>query len=567
MPSVYRIERSNDGVTGWATVADNVSGLSTVLSGQGVNTVKYYRVYRKVSDYEVARSNILRVVLLSVPVLTAIGGAGKDRISLTWNNVSASRYNVYRYDDRSLQWIKIGTTVTTGWNDHAISLGITYWYYVVGVTTEGYETLPSNLASAIITNGGIFSMPLSRATQYQGIQFGIESTPGTQVPATRRLINMELIQTPQIPVKTVRYQGFKGAGGTQKGQRHTEAKFNGVMDYSLLPYLASLAWGSGGPVTANGGTTWRWNPNSIDPITPLSATIEQGSSVGAEKFGYATLMDLAFKWSKEDASIEGTMFGQNQIRSATMTTNLKLTVSANAASGATSLSVTVTKADGTAATGTVPAGTYVLDSPFVNPLGTGAYVSFTVTAPGTITAGAATLTVSALASAINQGAVAFSIREVIATPIDPEELAVFVSTDGTNYTLLTDVIDGAVNLNGLFKPSFHVNDANASFDDIVEVMPNFTATLTIEEGTEANTFMSYLDNGQKIWLGLRALGSTINASPLVRHEFRLNIPMFVTKPDPGDKNDVYGNTFTFEHAHDMAFGMFDLRIVNRVPNL
>lgn len=567
MATVYRVERSDDGVTGWATVADNISTLSTVLNSQGVNTVKYYRVYRKVSDYEVARSNVLRVVLLSIPLLTATGGVGKDRISLSWNNVSASKYFIYRYDDHSMQWLRIGISVVTNWNDHAISFGNTYWYYVVGVTSEGYETSPSNLASAIITNGGIFSMALSRATQYQGIQIGIESTPGTAVPTTRRLINMELIQTPQIPVKTVRYQGFRGAGGTQKGQRHTEAKFTGALDYSLLPYIVSLGFGSGNPTTANGGTTWQWNPNAIDPITPLAATIEQGSSAGAEKFSYATLMDLAIKWSKEDASIEGSIFGQNQIRSASMSTNLKMRVSANASSGATSVSVTVTKADGTAATGTIPAGTYILDSPFVNPLGTGAYVSFTVTTPATITAGAATLTVSALATAINQGAIAFSIREVISTPIDPEEFAVFISTDGSTYTLLTDVIDGTLNLGDLFKPSFHVNDANSSFDDIVEGPFTATASITFEEGTEANTIMSYLDNGQKVWLGLRALGSIINASPLVRHEFRLNIPMFVTKPDPGDKNDVYGNTFTFEHAHDQAFGLFDLRLVNRVPNL
>jgi hypothetical protein len=435
------------------------------------------------------------------------------------------------------------------------------------VTTEGNETMPSNMASGIITSGGIFSMGLSRSTTYQGIQLGIESTPGTQVPATRRLINMELIQTPQIPVKTVRYQGFKGAGGTQKGQRHTEAKFNGVMDYSLLTYLLPLAWGAVTPVTANNATTWNWKPSAIDPILPVAATIEQGSSKGAEKFGYATLMDMAFKWSKEDASIEGTMFGQAQVRGATMTTNLKLTVTNAVAIAGTSITVGVTKADGSAATGSVPAGTYVLDSPFVNPFGTALPVSFTVTAPATITAGSATLTVTSLVAAVPAGAIAFSVREVIATPIDPEELAVFISTDGVAYTLLTDVIDGAINLNGLFKPSFHVNDATNTFDDIAETQPNFTATLTLEEGSEADTFMGHLDNGQKIWLGLRATGSTINASPLVKHLFRLNIPMYVTKPDPGDKNDVYGNTFTFEHAHDMAFGLFDLTLINRVAAL
>ena len=567
MSRTYRVERSDDGLTGWATIADNLSTLSLNLSGQGVNTVKYYRVFRKVSDYEVARSNVLQVILLTIPTLTALGGSGRDRISLLWNNVFASRYNIYRYDDRSIQWVRIGTTSASSWNDHAISLGTTYWYYVTGVTSEGFETLPSNLVSGIITVAGVFSMSLSRATQYQGIQLGIESVPGTQVPATRRLINLELIQTPQIPVRSVVYQGFKGAGGTQKGQRHTEARFTGALDYSTLPYLMALGYGGGAPVTANGGTTWRWNPSSIDPITPLSATIEQGSSVGAERFGFATLMDIAFTWAREDASVEGTIFGQNQIRGAAMTQNLRLRTTSAAASGAISLPVAVTRADGSAATGSVPAGTYVLESPFVNPLGTAPFITFTVTAPATITAGAATLTVSTLATAIPIDSVAFSIREVLATPIDPEEIAVFLSVDGMNYTLLTDVIDASVNFSGLFRPAFHINDVFPSFDSIVEVAPAYTATVTIEEGTEANTFMEHLDTGQKVWLGVRALGPTINASPLVRHEFRLNIPMYVTQPDPGDKNEVYGNTFSFEYAHDMAFGMFDLRVTNRVPAL
>lgn len=567
MAYTYRLERSDDGLTGWTVIAENLTELSLDLIDQGTGVVKYYRIFRVVSDYDVAVSNVLEIALISEIQLVAIGGVGRDKITLQWSDVSSPTYAIYKYHPRLMVWRRILTTSNTVAEDRQISNGILYWYYVVGLTSEGVESLPSNLASAIITKAGIFTMSQSRATNYQGIQLGIESTPGTQVPATRRIVGLELIQTPEIPIKTVKYQGYKGASGTQRGQRHTEAKFSGALDFAILPYLISLGYGAATTSTANGGTTWNWRPNSVEKITPISATIEQGSVSGAEKFGFATLSDLSFKWGKEDASIEGTIFGQEQTRNATMTRSIIITVVAEAASGGTSMSVTVKNLDGTTATGSVPAGTYVVELPYTSHLEESTYVTFTVSSPATITAGAATLTVSALGATIAAGSKAMNIREVASVPVHCESIGVYISTDGVDWTLLEDTIEGSVDLNGLFKPCFKVNPNNPSFSSIVELGTSFGASITTEEGTEADAFMSYLDSGQKVWLGIKALGPVINASPLVRHTFQFYMPVFVVKPDPGDQDDVYGNVFTFEHAHDAVFGMFDLTIVNRIPAL
>lgn len=559
----YYVAYSNNG-TIWSVLSAllNVpSTLTTVASNTpGTITAKYFRILMTTDS--AAYCSDFRLLYQGVPyepyvatTLTAVGGVGANKISLSWTDIYCPAYKVYKYNSLTGVWVLLGTTTNRTFEDYQVSQDIFYFYYVVGLSSSMTETYPSNVASDRIQRAGVFSMAESRATVFQGIQVGIESTPGTLVAATKRILNLEMNQVPQIPVNVVRHAGFKGASGTQKGQRHTEARFNGPIDFNVLPYLATLAYGQVSPsVDANTVKmyTWRWNPSATDPLTPKSATFEQGSSKGAEKFGYATVQDLALKWAKEDASVEGLIFGGAQTRNATMTPGIRI-VTGVAASAATSLSVTT---PGTT-TGTIPNGTYVTNLGKV----------FVFTGGNTITAGAATLTVTALAAAITAGEVAFTLPELDPMAADPAAIGVFISLDGVNYTQLLDTLDGQINLNGLWKPSFHVNDAFTSFDRLAELNPAFGATITTEEGTEANNYMSYLDNGTKCWLGLRVMGPTINTSPLTRHMIRLNIPMLVTKPDPGDKNDVYGNTFTFEHAHDLAFGMFDLTVQNKLAAL
>lgn len=544
MATTYRVERSVDGLSGWSTVASGLTVSNVTLTGQPINTTRYYRVVKVVDGSDYSISEVCKIVILSIPILTATGGQDKDRIILSWNSVSSSSYNLYKYLEESDDWYLIGNGSFLSLFDFEISNDIFYYYYVTAVASDGGETDPSNIANAKIYRGGIFTMPTARATNYQGIQFGLENTPGTMVAATKRLVDMELIQTPNIPVKTNRYQGSKGVNSTQKGQRWTSAKINGALDFNLLPYLVTLGYGAITPVLANAAYTWHWNPSSVDPLTPSHATIEQGSSKGAEKFGYSTLMDLGIKWSESDCSIEGNIFGQEQTRNATMTAQVKVTTTALANIGATSITVA-------ALSGIIPNGyTLVFNN--------GAVATLTAQA----NAAATSLTVSALVAAIPNGSWAYLIPEVPSRACDPSAISLYYSLDGNIYTQLFDVMDGQINLNGLWKPTFRQNDAEPSFAKVVETSPQFNAQLTLEEGTEADNFMTDLDNSTKVWIGFKVMGLQLNASPLVRETIRLNMPCYVTKPDPGDKSDVFGNTFTFEQAHDYDFGAFDLTVIN-----
>lgn len=562
----YLVQRSDNGVDGWTDILSGISVEEADLTGQGVNVTKYYRIIESELDYEIARSDVEKIVLLSSPELTAVGGANEDRIRLTWTDVSASGYNLYRYDNRTYSWLRIFSGSELEFSDVAVRLDETYWYFVAPISSDSEEGTWSNFVSATLTKTGVI-MANTRSTQHQGIQFGWESTAGTLVPATTRLINLEVNATPDRQTSSARFQGTKGVTGIQSGKQAVEASFSGILDFSMINYLMEMGWGTVTPTTSNNGTTRIYNPSSLEVASPRTGTFEIGSLAGAEKFGYAYLKSLGIKWGSNSLSIDGSIAGSKIVKPATPTTCQKLTVVSTAAIAATSLSVTVAKLDGSVATGTVAAGTYVVDLPFVNPLGTTAYVTFTVTSPATITAGAATLTVSSLAAQITAGSIAYTIREVLSTPADPQDVGVYLSTDGSSWTLLEDVMEGEISVDDVRKHKYFNNPNDDTFNKLVEGANTITASLTVEDDTEASQLVGYLDAGTKIFLRLSVLGSTINASPLVRHTFTLDIPMFVVKDDPGDKDGAYGTTLSLEGAHDAAFGLFKCTTVSRIAVL
>lgn len=588
MSSTYRIERSNNGTSGWADIATGITDLFKYLTGQDVNTTRYFRVYEQNNGYDIAVSNILKLPILSVPYLTVTGGDNVDRMRLSWTNVFASYYDVYKWNDGTSTWDKLIRTTINNYSDFAFLYNVTYWYFVVAITSDGSETDPSNTASGRITQGGVFTMANSRATVYQGIQMGWEAdaTHGTPATITRRIVGCEIIQTPNIPVKTVRHAGAKGITGIQKGDRYTEAKLNGALDFHLFAYLLGLGYGAPSASTIDTSVTaMMWKPSATAPLVPKAWTIEQGSSAGAEKFSFATLSDLSIKWSENDASLEASLFGQAQTRQATMTSGYKCTVSSDVTTPWTTIPVTVVDVHtGVAvASGTIPAGTYYIESPYSSLVDkTGApgtaKIALIAAAPTTVTTGTATMTITALSGDLPKGSVFFTIPELLPVVVDPGSIGVFISTTGqtigtpattegtpytTSWTRLTDIIDGSISLGGLFKPSFHANETTNTFDRIVELNPNISASLTFEEGSNANDVMGYFDNGMKVWLGFKAIGYSMTATP-TKYTIKLNIPFYVTKPDPGDKNDVYGNTFTFEGAHDQAFGMFEALVLSKL---
>jgi hypothetical protein len=78
-----------------------------------------------------------------------------------------------------------------------------------------------------------------RATVYEGLQLGVESTAGTAVPALKRLRGLELEITPQMPTEALRPMGNKFSTDVVRQKEHCEGTLRGQVCYTDLVYLLS----------------------------------------------------------------------------------------------------------------------------------------------------------------------------------------------------------------------------------------------------------------------------------------------------------------------------------------
>jgi hypothetical protein len=119
-----------------------------------------------------------------------------------------------------------------------------------------------------------------RSTLTEATQIGMEVTPGTAVAATRALKSWGLTLGPSFEYDTFRPSGSKFATLVSPTKDWTEGTIDGRLTYDELIYLLSMNIGTGTMVVSGvTGKKWTFQPNSSAPDTPLTATVERGSSV------------------------------------------------------------------------------------------------------------------------------------------------------------------------------------------------------------------------------------------------------------------------------------------------
>jgi hypothetical protein len=150
----FRVERSHDGVTGWAAVATTKPDVTAYQdTGLKPGTTYFYRVFATGTESESPPSDVVSattgVVPAAPPSVTAVSGSPNE-IELTWADVDGETgYRIERSPDGIAGWLSIATTgldVTT-YTDTGLSPGTTYFYRVVATSPFG-DAVPTEVVSA-----------------------------------------------------------------------------------------------------------------------------------------------------------------------------------------------------------------------------------------------------------------------------------------------------------------------------------------------------------------------------------------------------------------------------------
>lgn len=160
-----------------------------------------------------------------------------------------------------------------------------------------------------------------RSSLTQGVQLGLETTPGTSVPANKKFVSIGVEPAMKLEPYRFRPMGQKFASLVVPGKEWVEAEIAGVGNYSeIITFLSSLLVAPGAPATVDtSARTWTFSPAAAAEDTVKTFTVEQGGSVRAHKFTWGIVTELELNITRDSCEISGAMLGQALTDGITMT--------------------------------------------------------------------------------------------------------------------------------------------------------------------------------------------------------------------------------------------------------
>jgi hypothetical protein len=134
------------------------------------------------------------------------------------------------------------------------------------------------------------------------VEVGVESIPGTAVPASVRLQGVSIDLDTAMQLDRFGPQGNLFDSISAPRQEWSSGSVTGMPTYTELAYVFSNVFGAAVISTPSGATTarrWTWKPSSSTPWTPITWTIRRGM-VGntAEMAAYALMTGVGLSFSR-----------------------------------------------------------------------------------------------------------------------------------------------------------------------------------------------------------------------------------------------------------------------------
>lgn len=162
----------------------------------------------------------------------------------------------------------------------------------------------------------------------QVIQVGVETTPGTTVPATVVLSSMDIESKVMNNTDIFRPTGFKYPTVAAQEREWLEGTMKGQPTYTELVYPLSSVIQKNPPTQQMDGATpttvWRWifESHTSAPDTAATFSVEQGSSVLAHGFSNGVFSEYSLNFTREKVDMGGKLLGTALISPITMTPSL-----------------------------------------------------------------------------------------------------------------------------------------------------------------------------------------------------------------------------------------------------
>lgn len=160
-----------------------------------------------------------------------------------------------------------------------------------------------------------------KATIFQGLQLGIETTPGTAVAADLKLLALSFEFNPKTEADAFRAMGNKYASFVTLNKEWSELGLSGKLTFNEILYALSSLLSEPTPVQQGVTTAYKWTftSNTSAEDAGNTFTIEQGDAETAWRAAGVRVSGLTFTFNRKEVSISGAAIGEAIETGITMT--------------------------------------------------------------------------------------------------------------------------------------------------------------------------------------------------------------------------------------------------------
>jgi hypothetical protein len=421
-----------------------------------------------------------------------------------------------------------------------------------------------------------------RASVFNQIQLGLETTPGTAVPALKLLQSLSI--EPQIDPEIQMFgpSGAKFDTVAAMNSDMTTADVSGVATYSEGIYPLASVMSKVNP-TNDGATAklWDFGISQSNPDTLATYTVEQGSSVRGHRFPYGLFTAFGFAFSRKGVEAKGKMMGAALEDNRAPSTNAKYTLTSNPSpptAGTFTLTVAGQTTGGIAHNATPAAVQAALEA--LSTVGAG-NVTVTLTANGPTLAVASSVYTVEFVNAMGRQAVTMTgtftgltasgsiVLASSQTGAAPTALPL-VPLTGAQWTVA--LADSFADLNGgtgtyvlLSRPMnaewmvedragpIWVGNGSTSFAGHVEKKPKLAAKLKVAADAEGMALLATLRANSTKFMRIRAQGADIEATK--PYLLQIDLAAKVDKPSKfEDQDGLYAIEWPLNGVYDATWG-------------
>jgi len=151
-----------------------------------------------------------------------------------------------------------------------------------------------------------------KATIFQTVQIGVETTPGTVVPANKKLLATSLVPSVRTEGEKFRAMGNKYPSFAIINKEWSEAKIEGKLTYNEILYLLSSLLSQPTPVQQGITTAYKWTFTSSTSAEDAgkTLTVEQGDANTAWRAAGVKVSGLEFTFNRNEVTLSGSAIGQ-----------------------------------------------------------------------------------------------------------------------------------------------------------------------------------------------------------------------------------------------------------------